>query len=386
MKLGQTAAIIVAAGSGSRFGGDTPKQYMPLAGGTVLSHCVKRLTAHAAVGPVVVVIAAGQEAMARATLGPDIPLVQGGATRRESVQAGLEHLAGLGDVKQVLIHDAARPLLPPHVIDRLVIALEHYDAAIPTLPIVDTLARCHDGVVGQAVERDGLVRVQTPQAFALAVILDAHRRWRDLPEPTDDASMVRHFGHDVLSVEGDMMLEKITHPPDFARAEAHLARPLLPRVGTGYDVHRLVPDKELWLCGVKIAHDRGLSGHSDADVAIHALVDAILGALAEGDIGSHFPPSDPQWRGAASRAFLTFACDRVAARAGRIAHADVTIICEAPKIGPHRDAMRMSLAEILAVPLEHISVKATTTERLGFTGRAEGIAAQAVVTLLIPDL
>jgi 2-C-methyl-D-erythritol 4-phosphate cytidylyltransferase / 2-C-methyl-D-erythritol 2,4-cyclodiphosphate synthase len=286
----------------------------------------------------------------------------------------------------VLIHDAARPFLPGVVVDRLLKALTTAEGAIPTVPVADTLVREAQGAMGDGVDRNGLHRVQTPQAFRFDAIVAAHRAWDDDREATDDAQILKARGHDVILVEGDERLEKLTYPQDFARAEARLATPRGIRVGMGYDVHRLAADEELWLGGVQVPHDRGLAGHSDADVALHAIVDALLGALAEGDIGSHFPPSDPQWRGAASDRFLAYARDRVAARDGVIDHIDLTIICEAPKIGPHRDAMRARIAEILAVSLDRVSVKATTTERLGFAGRREGIAAQAVATLSLPAL
>ncbi|HJT38921.1 MAG TPA: 2-C-methyl-D-erythritol 2,4-cyclodiphosphate synthase, partial [Sphingobium sp.] len=236
------------------------------------------------------------------------------------------------------------------------------------------------------VDRDGLLRVQTPQAFRFDAILSAHRNWDSNREATDDAQMAREAGHAVILVPGDERLDKLTYPQDFARAEARLGVQRSTRVGMGYDVHRLAAGEELWLGGVQIAHDHGLAGHSDADVALHAIVDAILGALAEGDIGSHFPPSDPQWRGAASSRFLEYARDRVGARGGLVEHIDLTIICEAPKIGPHRDAIRACISEILGIALDRVSVKATTTERLGFAGRREGIAAQAVATLSLPAL
>jgi 2-C-methyl-D-erythritol 4-phosphate cytidylyltransferase/2-C-methyl-D-erythritol 2,4-cyclodiphosphate synthase len=248
------------------------------------------------------------------------------------------------------------------------------------MPVVDTLIE-NDGSV---VDRSALRRVQTPQAFDFDALLAAHRTWVSSEEPTDDAQMVRALGHEVALVEGDARLEKITLPGDHERMERLLSDNLVSRIGMGFDVHRLEAGEELWLGGLLIPHTHGLSGHSDADVAIHALVDAILGALAEGDIGSHFPPSDPQWRGASSDKFLAFAAGRVAARGGIIDHVDLTIICEAPKIGPHRDAMRRRLAEIMGVPLDRVSVKATTTERLGLTGRGEGIAAQAVATIRLP--
>ncbi|MDQ4419749.1 bifunctional 2-C-methyl-D-erythritol 4-phosphate cytidylyltransferase/2-C-methyl-D-erythritol 2,4-cyclodiphosphate synthase [Sphingobium sp. DEHP117] len=381
--------IIVAAGVGARSGLDAPKQYAPLGGQAVLAHSHAALASHPRIGRVIVAIGPGQEAMAREALAgvaEDPWLVEGGATRRESVMAALAEIEAAGGADAVLIHDAARPFLPSAVIDRLIEALERHDGAIPALAVADTLVRETGGAMGGPVARDGLMRVQTPQAFRFDAILNAHRACPADADVTDDAGLLRLMDIPVALVEGDPMLDKLTYPADFARAEEMLRARMVPRTGTGYDVHRLVPGKPLWLCGVEIAHEAGLSGHSDADVAIHALVDAILGALAEGDIGQHFPPSDPRWKGAASHRFLEFARNRVKARGGAITHVDVTIICEAPKIGPHRDAMRARLADLLALPLARVSVKATTTERLGFTGRKEGIAAQAVATLLLPEL
>lgn len=378
-------AIVLAAGSGSRSGGRVPKQYRTLGGRSVLARSVGALLDHPRVTDVLLVIAPGGEPAARKALGNIADAVQfatGGEARRDSVGNALALLATEASLPQyVLVHDSARPGLPAAVIDRLVAALDGGSkAAMPVLPIVDTLVE-NDGRV---VDRTALRRVQTPQAFDFDALLAAHRSWAGPEEPTDDAQMVRALGHEVALVEGDARLEKITLPGDHERMERLLSDNLVSRIGMGFDVHRLEAGEELWLGGVLIPHSHGLSGHSDADVAIHALVDAILGALAEGDIGSHFPPSDPQWRGASSDKFLAFAAGRVAARGGIINHVDLTIICEAPKIGPHRDAMRGRLAEIMGVPLDSISVKATTTERLGLTGRGEGIAAQAVATIRVP--
>jgi len=380
-------ALIVAAGSGSRAGGPVSKQFREIGGKTLLAHAFDAFAAHQAIDGIVIVVGEGQESAVRAALGdracPD--LIIGGATRKASVRAGLDHLAaGAVRPQTVLIHDAARPFLSARVIDDLLAALQKHEGAIPALPVADTLAR-YDAMMGDTVSREHLYRVQTPQAFIFDAVVAAHRVWPEEQDATDDAQMVRDTGHDVTIVPGDIMLEKITQPEDFERAEALLARvPLVSRTGMGFDVHRLEAGQELWLGGLLIPHSHGLSGHSDADVAIHALVDALLGALCEGDIGSHFPPSDPQWRGAASDRFMAFAVERVAARGGIIDHVDLTIICEAPKIGPHREAMRARLAEIMGVPVARISVKATTTERLGLTGRGEGIAAQAVATVRLP--
>jgi len=373
--MGRTVALLVAAGSGSRAGGETPKQYRALAGRPLLAHAVDRLR-HPRIDAVQVVIGEGQEEAYRAAVGARaLPApILGGASRQMSVRNGLEALAG---ADRVLIHDAARPFLPAAVIDRLLGALDTHDGAVPALPVVDTLARAD----GEAVARDGLVRVQTPQAFGFEAIRRAHAAWTG-GEASDDAQIARAAGLDVALVEGDPALEKLTFDADFRRAEAAL---LGTRVGFGFDVHAFVAGRPLWLGGVELPHDKGLAGHSDADVVLHALTDAILGALGAGDIGDHFPPSDPQWRGAASSRFLEHARDLVERAGGRIAHADVTIICEAPRIGPYRDSMRAHIAALLRLPAARISIKATTTERLGFAGRGEGIAAQAVATLRLPE-
>jgi len=382
----KTVALLVAAGQGTRAGGDMPKQFRPVAGKAVLAHAVDALLDHADIEVLLLVIGAGQKDAVKALLGGRrvAALVEGADSRRGSVRAGLEAIAARGGAERVLIHDAARPFLPAEVIDRLLAALDRAPGAIPALPVADTLIRAKTHLAGEIVERVDLFRVQTPQAFRFDAILAAHRGWDNGREATDDAQMLREAGGDVMMVAGDERLEKLTYPQDFARAERQFARST--RVGMGYDVHRLVEGEKLWLGGVRIAHDRGLSGHSDADVALHAIVDALLGALSEGDIGSHFPPSDPQWRGAASSRFMEYARDRVTARKACIEHVDLTIICEAPKIGPHREAMRASIAAMLQIPADQVSVKATTTERLGFAGRREGIAAQAVATLSLPAL
>lgn len=378
--MGRTVALLVAAGSGSRAGGEMPKQYRLLAGRALITHAIDRLR-HLGIDAIQVVIGEGQDGAYREAVGVrTLPSpVLGGATRRDSVVNGLEALAAEGEVERVLIHDAARPFLPGAVIDRLLAALDKNDGAVPTLPVVDTLAKA-DGALGDAVPRDDLVRVQTPQAFRFEPIRRAHAAWSG-GEATDDAQVARAAGLSVALVEGDPALEKLTYEADFRRAEAAL---LVPRVGFGFDVHAFAADRPLWLGGIDIPHTKGLAGHSDADVVLHALTDAILGALGAGDIGDHFPPSDPQWRGAPSSLFLEHARRLVERAGGRIAHADVTIICEAPRIGPYRDAMRERIATLLLLPAARTSIKATTTERLGFTGRGEGIAAQAVATLLLP--
>ncbi len=372
------AAVVVAAGKGLRTGGAVPKQFARWRGKPLVRHSVEALVA-SGIAPVVVAIPEGWDEVARAALaGIDgVRLVHGGATRQESVRLALEALAG--DVpSRVLIHDAARPLLAAAVIEGLLEALDQGPAAVPVLPVVDSLVRGDEGAMAAKVERDRLYRVQTPQAFDFGVILAAHRSWMGAPDAGDDAQVAVAAGHKVLLALGDEALRKVTFAADLEEPDMTAA----PRTGMGFDVHRLVEGEELWLCGVKVPHTKGLSGHSDADVAIHALVDALLGAIAAGDIGDHFPPSDPQWKGASSDRFLAHAAGLVQEAGYRIAHVDVTIICEAPKIGPHKLAMRETLARILGIDLGAVSVKATTTERLGLTGRGEGIAAQAVATVI----
>ena len=372
----KSAAVIVAAGAGLRAGQPVPKQFATWRGKPLVRHSAEGFAA-AGFAPIVVAIPAGAEDLAaRALHGvPGVQLVVGGVTRQASVRAALEGLSA-ADGQHVYIHDAARPILPAAVLARLADALAFHQAAIPVLPVIDSLTNADGEMMGQPAARELLRRVQTPQAFHYAAILEAHRAWTGEPNAGDDAQVAQAAGLTVALVKGDEVLHKVTTPADFAGA----AIPL--RIGTGYDVHRLAPGEELWLGGIRIEHSHGLAGHSDADVAIHALVDAILGALADGDIGDHFPPSDPQWCSASSDRFLTHAVRRAADQGYGIGNVDLTIICEAPKIGPHRDAMRQRLAELLGVALGAVSVKATTTERLGFTGRGEGIAAQAAVTLL----
>ena len=379
MTQGGTVALIVAAGQGVRSGGNVPKQYATLAGKPMIAHSYEAVAAHPAISQVIVAIGPGQEDALAAALG-DVAHVTGGATRRASVRAGLDALAGDRPAR-VLIHDAARPFLSRAVIDRLLAALDTQEGAIPALPVADTLARGGE-TLGEIVPRDGVYRVQTPQAFRFDAIVAAHKAWQG-EEPTDDAQMLRASGGCVALVEGDMMLEKITYPADFAAAEARHAAGMRVRTATGFDVHRLVEGEELWLGGVLIPHDKGLSGHSDADVALHAITDALLGTIADGDIGMHFPPSDPRWRGADSAQFLEHAASLVAAQGGIIDFVDLTLICEAPKVGPHRDAMRSRIAALLRLKPNQVSVKATTTERLGFAGRGEGIAAQAIATIRV---
>ena len=374
------AAVIVAAGKGLRASQPLPKQFALWRGKPVLRHAVEALSA-AGVSPIAVAIPEGADALVAEILGglSNIFLVTGGATRQESVALGLEALASHAP-QAVLIHDAARPDCPPGVITRLVDALAKHPGAIPVLPVVDSMIVARDGLMEDDAKREQLRRVQTPQAFRFVEIVAAHRDWQGAPDAGDDAQVLRAYGGTVALVDGDERLAKLTFKEDFVDQQASALPPV--RTGMGYDVHRLSAGDELWLCGVKIEHDRGLAGHSDADVAIHALVDAILGAVAAGDIGQHFPPSDPQWKGASSDRFLVHAVKLAQERGYGVGNVDVTIICEAPKIGPHRETMRARLAELLSVGKEFISVKATTTERLGFAGRGEGIAAQAIATMV----
>ena len=372
-----TAAVVVAAGQGLRAGQPLPKQFAMWRGKPVVRHSVETLAA-AGVSPIVVAIPEGAEDIARRALKgiAVVRLVTGGSTRQLSVKLGLEALAGDAP-DNVLIHDAARPILPPTVIARLLDALAIQHAAIPVLPVTDSLAQDENGMMGSSADRNVLRRVQTPQGFHYGAILAAHRAWTGDALAGDDAQVAQAAGMAIALVEGDEALHKLTYADDFGL----IAPPV--RIGSGYDVHRLVDGEALWLCGVRIEHSQGLDGHSDADVAIHALVDALLGAIGAGDIGEHFPPSDPQWRSAGSHLFLAHAASLVTAAGYAIGNIDLTIICEAPRIGPHREAMRVRLAELLGIDSGVVSVKATTTEKLGFAGRGEGIAAQAIATLIL---
>jgi 2-C-methyl-D-erythritol 4-phosphate cytidylyltransferase/2-C-methyl-D-erythritol 2,4-cyclodiphosphate synthase len=376
-------ALLMAAGAGTRFGAPEPKQYLPLLGRPVLRHAAEALLRDGLVRRILPVVAAGEEARVAALLDglPCLPPVPGGATRSDSVRAGLTALAG-DPPAIILVHDAARPVIPPGTIAALRTALQTAPGAIPAQPVTDTLKRGADGHILATVPRDGLYRAQTPQAFRFEALHAAHRGGDGTA--TDDAALLETSGLPVALVPGSEANIKITWPEDLARVEAHLAARLVPRMGTGFDVHRLEAGRPLVLCGVTIPAPFGLAGHSDADVGIHALCDAIYGALAEGDIGRWFPPSEAQWKDADSARFLRHAAGRIAARGGMLANADVTLICERPKIAPHAEAMRARLAALLGVGLGAVSVKATTTERLGFAGRGEGIAAQAAVAVLLP--
>ena len=373
-------ALVVGAGQGARFGGEIPKQYMDLGGIPVLRRTLTAFLTHPAVDAVRAVIHPDHRFLFEtAAHGLDVPApVDGGATRQDSVRLGLASIADL-EPDIVLIHDAARPGVSHRVIADVIAALRDVPGAIPALAVRDTLKRGADGRIETTVERAGLWRAQTPQGFRYAEIVDAHARCIGLPV-TDDAAVAEQAGLAVAIVPGEEINEKVTTPQDLERLEA-LMTGFDIRTGIGYDVHRFEAGNGVMLCGVEIPFVFKLKGHSDADVALHAVTDAIFGALGDGDIGSHFPPSDPQWKGAASHLFLEYARHRVAERGGTIANVDVTIICEAPKIGPHRERMRRRLSEILGIGLERVGVKGTTTERLGFAGRGEGIAAQAVATI-----
>ena len=377
-------ALIVAAGQGFRAGGDVPKQYQLVGGVPLLRHAIQRLQAHPGIDSVRVVINPATRALydeAAAGLGLAEP-VAGGATRQDSACAGLEALV-TDPPDIILIHDAARAFVPDSVLDTLLAALENpgNDGAVPGLAVVDSLRR-GTALYDAAVDRDGLWRVQTPQAFRYPALLAAHRA--AAPGATDELGIAMAAGLRVAVTPGDERAFKVTNPEDFAKAAAMTTPVLSSRAASGFDVHRFGTGDHVWLCGVRIPHSHGLIGHSDADAGLHALTDALLGTISAGDIGDHFPPSDPQWKGAASDRFLAHAATLVRAAGGIIDHVDVTLICERPKIGPHREAMRARIAEVLDIALARVSVKATTTEMLGFTGRSEGLAAQAMASVRLP--
>ena len=385
----EIAAVVLAAGRGLRVGGDLPKQYRQIRGEAVIRASLAAFGRHQEVARVQPVIQREDLPLFQsATAGLDLlPPVQGGATRQASVRAGLEALSGTApDI--VLVHDAARPFLSSGLISRAIAAAAETGAAIPALAVTDTIKRVEaDGRVAETLDRTTLRSVQTPQAFRFSVLLEAHRRAAAAGHDdfTDDAALAEWAGLPVTVFAGEPGNTKLTSAEDFAQAEATELTALTDvRTGNGFDVHAFTDGDHVWLAGVRIPHSRGLLGHSDADAPLHALVDAILGALADGDIGQHFPPSDPQWRGAPSDVFLKFAAERVRSRGGRIAHLDLTIVCEEPRVGPHRDAMRARIAEIAGLSPERVGVKATTSERLGFTGRSEGIVAMATATIRLP--
>ena len=379
-------ALIVAAGRGHRMGGDIPKQYQTLAGRPVLRHCLARLLCHPEISGVRVVIHPDDRPLYEmAVKGLTLPPpVSGGATRQQSIYLGLKALEQEAP-DLVLLQDGARPFPDFDTVSRVITALDDHAGAIPALPVSDTLKRGKNGTIVETVDRQELWRAQTPQGFHFRTILDAHETVKDM-ELTDDASVLEYSGKPVSLVFGNEDNLKITTPDDLLRAERLCASVGTGeiRTATGFDVHRLGTGKNVILCGHAIPHSHSLEGHSDADVALHALTDAILGCLSAGDIGLHFPPSDSQWKGASSDRFLKYAAALVSARGGCIMHVDVTILCETPKIGPHRAAMIRSLADMLNISSDSVSVKATTTEKLGFTGRSEGIAAQATASIRLP--
>jgi 2-C-methyl-D-erythritol 4-phosphate cytidylyltransferase / 2-C-methyl-D-erythritol 2,4-cyclodiphosphate synthase len=383
--LSTCVALVVASGRGERFGGDRAKQYLPLAGKPLLRHCLERFCQHPRIDRVRSVMHPDDAAL-YAEAARDLEVldpVLGGATRQESVRLGLESLAD-DPPELVLIHDGVRPLLDAAVIDRVLDGLRTHVAVLPALPVTDTLKRSNNGTVASTIDRTGLFRAQTPQGFVYDRILEAHRRFASAAL-TDDAALAEAHGLTVGLVAGDQDNVKITEPADLARAERLLRASWRCCTGLGFDVHRLAPGEAVVLLGVHVACPLRLLGHSDADVGLHAVTDALLGTLGAGDIGSHFPPSEPRWSGADSAIFLTHARDLVLAAGGRIEHVDVTLICEQPRIGPHRAAMVARVAELLGVAPNRVSVKATTTEHLGFTGRGEGIAAQAVASVRLPE-
>ena len=391
--MARIAVIIVAAGRGHRFGGEMPKQYLEVHQQPLVRHAVQAFLDHPAIDLILPVIHPDDaDILANALGGLDyLEPVAGGAARQDSVRNGLEGLASSAP-DYVLVHDAARPMVAPALIDRVIEALQDTSGVIPGIAVVDTLKRADDdGIITDTVSRDGLWRAQTPQGFKYADLLAAHRSAIG-QELTDDAAVMEASGYRVAVVLGDENNIKVTTPDDLMRmeeimsddsAQAKLVRSPSFRIGSGYDVHKLGPGDHVTLCGVKITSERALIGHSDADVALHSVTDAVFGAIADGDIGSHFPPTDSQWRGASSDQFLAYACERMRERGFELSNIDLTIICEKPKIGPHRDAMRARLAEIAQIDVSCVSVKATTTERLGFTGRGEGIAAEAVIIIEI---
>jgi 2-C-methyl-D-erythritol 4-phosphate cytidylyltransferase / 2-C-methyl-D-erythritol 2,4-cyclodiphosphate synthase len=387
---GKAAAVVVAGGRGQRAGGEKPKQYREIAGEPVIRPALAAFLVHPQIDAVQPVIhPEDEDAFRAATAGLKAlrPPVWGGATRQISVRAGLEALC-TAPPDIVLIHDAARPFLSDALITRAISAAQQHGAAVPAIAVADTVKKIDDqNVVTETPDRGRLRLVQTPQAFSFGLVLEAHRRAAAAGREdfTDDAALAEWAGHRITVFPGETTNVKLTTNDDFARAEAlRMAALGDVRTGNGFDVHAFADGDHVMLAGVRIPYARGVTGHSDADVVLHALVDAILGALAEGDIGLHFPPTDPQWRGAPSERFLAFACERVRARSGMIAHLDVTVVCEAPRVAPHRDAMRERIASIAGIPVGRVAVKATTSEKLGFTGRSEGIVAMATATVRLP--
>ncbi len=382
------AALVVAAGRGSRAARDIPKQYVALRGKTVLQRTLEALLSHPAVDMIQVVIGDADDALYREAV-REVPRllapVKGGATRQHSVRNGLQALAPHAP-RLVLVHDAARPFIDAALVERVIAACDGAHGAIPVLPVTETVKRVEDGAITATVPRDALATAQTPQGFPFAPLLEAHERavQEGKTDLTDDAAVAALAGLTVRAVEGSRSNMKLTNPADFSAAERMLTMTTETRTGQGFDVHSFGPGNSVWLCGVEIPHTQKLSGHSDADVALHALTDALLGTIGDGDIGDHFPPSDPQWKGASSDRFLADAVRRVRERGGRIVNLDVTLVCEAPKIGPHRSKMQARVAEIAGIGADRVGVKATTNEKMGFVGRGEGIVAMAIATVELP--
>lgn len=391
--MSKILVLIVAAGKGVRAGGEVPKQYVSLAGRLVLTRTIDAFMDHPLVTGIATVISPGDidyYQSATAEFGEKLLApIDGGKTRQESVYNGLKGI-NQHQPDLVLIHDAARPYVDRHLVDRLIEGLTDHDAVLPVIPVSDTIKQVTGGIVEKTVERDHLFGAQTPQGFKYPLILDLHKQAENdkTTSFTDDASIAEAAGLDVYCVEGSIDNQKLTTRRDMEMAELVLAQKqkLETRTGSGFDVHRFEPGDGVVLCGVKIPFGKQLQGHSDADVAMHALTDALYGALGEGDIGTHFPPSDPQWKGVASSVFLKHAVELVGERGGKIINTDLTIICEQPKIKPHQPAMRAELAQIMNLDAHRIAIKATTTELLGFTGRGEGIAAQAIATITLPAI
>ncbi|MBM6581483.1 bifunctional 2-C-methyl-D-erythritol 4-phosphate cytidylyltransferase/2-C-methyl-D-erythritol 2,4-cyclodiphosphate synthase [Microvirga sp. BT689] len=391
------AALIVAAGRGSRAGEGVPKQYRLLQGQPVLARTLAGFLAHPGIGHTLVVIHPDDRGLYEASVrsiapisAALLPCIDGGETRQDSVRNGLEALSD-SDPGLVLVHDAARPFVGPQLIDRAIEAAGRWGAAVPGVPVTDTIKVIGgQSEVVSTPDRASLRAIQTPQAFRFSLLLDAHRKaaGANLHEFTDDGALAEWAGLPVHVFEGESGNIKLTHPADFLDAERRLksgSMTYITKLGTGFDVHAFGEGDHVWLGGIRVSHDRGVVAHSDGDVILHALTDAILGALADGDIGTHFPPSDPQWRGASSDRFLAHAVNLVRERGGTVDHLDTTLLCEKPRLGPYREAMRQRIAEIAGLRLDQISLKATTTEKLGFTGRGEGIAAQAAATIRLPE-
>ncbi len=385
-----TAALIVAAGRGARTRSELPKQYHMIGNAPVLRHTLNAFAYHPEIDVILTLIHPDDEEhykQASNGIAKCLPAIHGGATRQQTVKLGLEALAET-DAQIVLIHDAARPFVSSPVIDRVIDALARHKGAIAALPVTDTLKRVQSDIISGTCARDGLWRAQTPQAFYLSDILAAHKNAAKKSENqfTDDAAIAEWSGMSIAIVAGEEANSKITTAGDIVLANAKMSGQMEYKTGTGFDVHAFTDGDHITLCGIDIPHCRGLAGHSDADVALHALTDALLGAMAQDDIGAHFPPGESKWAGASSDRFARFAAGLVTNDGGRIIHVDITIICQSPKIAPHRTAMRQRTADILGVELQRVSIKATTTEGLGFTGRGEGIAAQAVASISTPGI